>query len=466
VRPAELALLATVLAGVVRPSTRLAAQPLLATVSALAVVAVASVHLAVEGARWQLAPLYLVAAVVVAAAAIDVARPPLVGAGRRWWTALGLLAVVGGGAGWSLPVPTLPAPGGPLPVGTTVVSLEDADRLARYGSAPASPRELVLQVWYPADPDARVDFGPWVPAGAAFGREAADWLGLPAFTLDHVGLVRSHATTDAPATPQPGALPVVLYAHGWGGFRTIQSDLAEHLASRGYVVAALDHTHGAVATAFPDGEVVPIDPDALPAGAPSASYDLASQRLVETFAGDLAFLLDELEEGAIPALTGRLDLERVGVVGHSTGGGAAVQLCAEEPRCAAVVGFDPWIEPVPDAILGAGIDVPFLALRSEEWVGNANDARLRRLRASSSEPAVLVSVAGTTHRDVTLLPFLTPLSSQVGLAGPTSGVRTHALTAAWTDAWFDRHLRGSARDPATDPPPFDEATVDEATVGG
>jgi dienelactone hydrolase len=460
VRPAEFALLATVLAGVVRPMTRLAAQPLLAVVSAAAVVLVTIVHLVGEGVRWQLTPLYLTAAVVVAAAAADLARPPQLGAGRRGWVTLGLLAVAGGAVGWSLPVPTLPAPEGPLNVGTTVVTLVDEDRVDRYGSTPTAPRELVLQVWYPADPDAPVDLAPWVPAGAAFGRQAADWLGLPAFSLDHVGLVRSHATADAPATRDTGALPVVLYAHGWGGFRTIQSDLAEHLASRGYVVAALDHTHGAVATAFPDGEVVPIDPRALPEGAPTATYDLASERLVETFAADLAFLLDELEAGAVPMLTGRLDLERVGVAGHSTGGGAAVQLCASEPRCAAVVGFDPWVEPVPDAIVGAGIDVPFLALRSEEWVGNDNDARLRRLRASSSIPAVLVSVDGTTHRDVTLLPFLTPLSSQIGLAGPTSGARTHALTAAWTDAWFDRHLRGAARDPVADPPPFEEATVD------
>jgi predicted dienelactone hydrolase len=460
VRPAELALLATVLAGVARPMTRLAAQPLLAAVSGAAVVLVTVSHVVSEGARWQLAPLYLAAVVVVVASVADLARPPQVGAGRRGWVTLGLLAVAGGAVGWSLPVPTLPAPNGPLNVGTSVVTLVDEDRADRYGSSPTAPRELVLQVWYPADPDAPVDLAPWVPAGADFGREAADWLGLPPFSLDHVGLVRSHATADAPATRDAGALPLVIYAHGWGGFRTIQSDLAEHLASRGYVVAALDHTHGAVATAFPDGEVVPIDPMALPEGAPSATYDLASERLVETFTDDLAFLLDELEAGAVPMLTGRLDLERVGVAGHSTGGGAAVRLCASDRRCAAIVGFDPWVEPVPDAILGAGIDVPFLALRSEEWVGNDNDARLRRLRASSSVPAVLVSVDGTTHRDVTLLPFLTPLSSQVGLAGPTSGARTHALTAAWTDAWFDRHLRGAARDPVADPPPFDEATVD------
>jgi hypothetical protein len=59
-----------------------------------------------------------------------------------------------------------------------------------------------------------------------------------------------------------------------------------------------------------------------------------------------------------------------------------------------VVGFDPWVEPVTDTVLGDGLRVPFVALRSEEWVGNGNDARLRRLRASSSGPAALVAVPG------------------------------------------------------------------------
>jgi predicted dienelactone hydrolase len=460
VRPVELVLLVVVLAGVVRPLTRAALVPAVAVSIAVGTLLAAAVHVFAEGPRWQLTPLYLAAAVVVLAAIVDVARAPEPYAGRGGWILVGVLAVLGGVTGWALPVPTLPAPYGPQPVGTTVVELIDHDRLARYGATPTAPRELVLQVWYPADPAAPVRPGPWLAAGSSFGRHAAAWLGYPPFALDHVGLVRSHATSDAPPTPEAGELPVILYAHGWGGFRNIQSDLAESLASNGYVVAAVDHTHGAVASSFPDGRVVPIDQAALPEGVSSEVYDTASQRLVDTFAKDLAFVLDELADGAVPSLAGRLDLAAVGVVGHSTGGGAAVQLCADDRRCAAVVGFDPWVEPVLDAVLGEGLRVPFLALRSEEWVGNENDARLRRLRASSTGPSALVAVAGTTHRDVTLLPFLSPLSARLGIAGPTPGARTHELTEVWTTAWFDHHLRDARRDPLTSPPDFAEATID------
>ncbi len=459
-RPVELVLVATVLLGVLRPLTGLARSATANLVTAGATTLVGIVHVVVERPRWQLTPLYVAAVVVALVAVLDVTRPPEPRRGWRGLVVVALCAVAGAAVGWALPVPTLPGPTGALPVGTTTVELVDAARLARYGPEPTQPRRLPLQVWYPADPDDPVRPAPWIASGTGFGRQAAGWLGFPPFLLDHVGLVRSYATVDAEPTPEPGPLPLVLYAHGWGGFRGIQSDLAESLASEGYVVAAVDHTYGAVATSFPDGEVVAIDPQALPEGASAQVYDTASERLVETFAADLAFVLDELAAGAVPQLTGRLDLDQVGVVGHSTGGGAAVRLCADDRRCGALVGFDPWVEPVPDAILGDGLAVPALSLRSEEWVGNDNDARLRRLRASSTAPAGLVGVAGTTHRDVTLLPFLSPLTSRLGLAGDTPGARTHELTTAWTLRWLDHHLRGTGTDPLEDPPPYDEATVD------
>lgn len=460
-RPLELLLLVVTLVGVVRPLTRAAAGRRFATGVAVATIVLAGGHLLTEGPRWQLTPLYLAAVVVVLAAGVDLVRTPEPRTGGRGWALLGLLALAGAVVGWALPVPSLPAPHGDLPVGTTVVDLTDDDRLARYGDDPTGPRELALQVWYPADAQAPVRHGAWVEEGARFGRQAAAWLGLPPFTLDHIGLVRSHATPDAPPTAEAGALPVVLYSHGWGGSRRLQADLAESLASRGYVVAAVDHTHGAVATTFADGTLVPIDEGALPDGAIGGVDAAASERLVDTFALDLAFVLDALEEGAVPALAGRLDLDAVGVAGHSTGGGAAVQLCATDRRCGAVVGFDPWVEPVDDAILGDGLRVPFVALRSEEWVDNGNDARLRRLRASSSGPAALVAVAGTAHSDVTVLPFLTPLASRTGLAGATPGARTHELTEAWTAAWFDHHLRNRGRNPLERPPRYEEATIDD-----
>jgi dienelactone hydrolase len=461
VRPLELTLLLVVLYRCARPQLAGRLESPFVVAAAIAVAGVG--HVVVESPRWQMAPLYLAAAAATISAARTGsrrrgdrgARDPRAGIAC---TVTATAAAAGALAAWALPVPGLPDPSGDRPIGTTTVELTDLDRLARYGERPTAPRRLVAQAWYPT----RADGAPsaWVSEGVAFGRAVADWLEMPGPLLDHLGLVRSTATVDAPlAGSDP--LPVVVYVHGWGGFRSVQATLAEALASHGYVVVALDHTYGAVATRFADGEVVPIDPSALPTDAPSETYDEASRTLVTTFADDVRFLLDELETGAIPVLGDGLDLERVGLVGHSTGGGAAVDVCASDPRCATVVGFDPWVEPVGDAIIGSGLAVPTLSLRSEEWVGNPNDARLRRLHAASQDVAGLAAISGTTHRDVTMLPLLSPLARVVGFAGDTDGRRTHEIVEAWTLGFLDAHLRDQPdRDPLDGASAFTEVTVD------
>jgi len=58
----------------------------------------------------------------------------------------------------------------------------------------------------------------------------------------------------------------------------------------------------------------------------------------------MAFVLDRLERlntsDASGKFTGRLDMTRVGVFGHSFGGAAALQFCHEDSRCKAGIDVD------------------------------------------------------------------------------------------------------------------------------
>lgn len=42
------------------------------------------------------------------------------------------------------------------------------------------------------------------------------------------------------------------------------------------------------------------------------------------------------------------DLKKIGVLGHSTGGGAAVLISLNDPRIRSLVGLDAWVEPIGD----------------------------------------------------------------------------------------------------------------------
>ena len=54
-----------------------------------------------------------------------------------------------------------------------------------------------------------------------------------------------------------------------------------------------------------------------------------------------------LDSGQLPGIfTGRLDLAHTDVFGHSTGGGAAVEVCYVDLRCKAGLAMDAWLKDV------------------------------------------------------------------------------------------------------------------------
>lgn len=409
------------------------------------VLLVGAAQVLLEGQRWQLWPAYGAAGVAGLLAAAGPAKRPASPRLLALVAGLGtLLAVV---FGTVLPVPALDLRPVDRAVGTQEWVLTDADR---------DGRRIVVQAWYPTDDTAgRADALTSNPGG--FAVAAGGWLGLPPGLLEHLGLATSQAWVDATVAAPDGGLPVVLLSHGWGGFRKAQVLLAEGLAADGHLVLSPDHTLGSLATEYPDGEVVAIDPTLLPDDVPPPVYDAASQRLERLFADDLLLTLDALATatGGTPGdVAAAADLDRLVLAGHSTGGGAAVWTCAETPACDGLVGYDPWVEPLPEEIRTNGLSVPLLSLRSGEWVGNDNDADLAVLHAASDDERRL-AVPGTDHRDVTVLPLLTPLAGRIGLAGSLAPMTTQQVTLDVTRAFLAEVLGTGSGDPGVldEPPP-------------
>jgi hypothetical protein len=183
------------------------------------------------------------------------------------------------------------------------------------------------------------------------------------------------------------------------GFRSIALDQMESLASHGFMVIAIDHTHGSVATVFPDGTVAYLDPDALPDEGivGEEAYERAANRLVETFSEDQISVLNALEagpSGPFGSLADLADLDLVGVYGHSTGGGAAVRTCIVDERCVAVAGLDAWVEPISRRELAREVPVPSMYLRSDGWRGTPNDGLLRGLAERSPASSYWLGIEG------------------------------------------------------------------------
>lgn len=184
---------------------------------------------------------------------------------------------------------------GALPVGVRTLVAEHADQpdVLRYSEASQNPRytrKLTLEVWYPAT----------LAAGQKEHTVYTDVLGSgpndPARPNTPFQFDGRAARDAAPAT---GRYPLVIVSHGYPGSRLQMSYLTENLASKGYVVVAIDH------------------PESTRADKAGFASTLLNRRL------DDLFVLDSVAAWAKPGsgnfLAGVADAGNTALIGYSMG---------------------------------------------------------------------------------------------------------------------------------------------------
>lgn len=421
------------------------------------------VHWRVEGTRWQMIPIY--------GAALGMAIGDIVMVERDLdWTRRLARGVFGSAAlgislilPLALPVPKLPVPSGTLQIGTLTTEVVEADNPEVYGPSPGEPRRINVQVWYPAVETTGLEPAIWTEDWEVVTPALSKNLGFPGWFLSHTRYVKSHAYPGAPIAV--GSYPIVIYSHGWTGFRTVAVNQIESLVSNGYIVIAADHTYGAIATVFADGEVAKLDPAALPdeSDVGKEAHDDAGRQLIDVFARDIVAILDALDQGdsgPFAYVTPSADLTRVGVYGHSAGGGAAVEVCLQDERCDAVLGMDAWVEPFSKTTLALTPTRPAMFLRSDEWRGNQNDGLLSGIAGRNTDAvSYWVGIEGAGHNDFVVAPLFSPIAARLGLKGPIPAGRIIPIIDRYLVGFFDVALLGTGS-ASIDTPSFDEVSVE------
>ncbi len=200
------------------------------------------------------------------------------------------------------PLPGAPelTPRGPYSVGVRTLNVTNADQvdvLGRMGGDVAAryDRPLTVEVWYPA----------LIPEGQSEQVQYSDALPAsadePAIPFVTAGRALRDAAPDASAAPYP----LIVVAHGYPGSRFQLAYLTENLASKGYVVAAIDHT------------------DSTNADVGAFQSTLFNRPL------DIRFTIDEMERFSADSnsfLSGLLDAQNTGLVGYSMGGYGALNV--------------------------------------------------------------------------------------------------------------------------------------------
>jgi len=414
-------------------------RPMIFRLAPVAALIVTLIHFPLEGYRWQMIPLYALTLILTALSFFTLDVKHLASA-----LTLGLVTI-STALPTLLPVPKIASPGGTFEVGTTIHEFTDKARKELY-SGKEEPRRFMVQVWYPAEVTANAKHAPWMSEPKIYAPAIASFLDLPSFFLDHLALSVSPAYLDMPLAETSEPYPVILFSHGWNGFNAQNTGQAIELASHGYVVISTQHTYGAVITVFPDGTVAPNNPKALPENADDPNYEVVARKLVNQWAGDLAFVLDQFQgfdEDADSPYFQKMDMERIGVYGHSTGGGAAIQFCGVDPRCKSVLGMDPFMRPISAEVIENGISQPSFFMFSQGWadlVDSKNNKLFNQFYPNISNNFGVVSINGTKHFDFSDLPLLSPIAPQLGLKGPLNGKRVTKIVDSYLLDFFEMTL--------------------------
>lgn len=356
-----------------------------------------------------------------------------------------IVGVIAAGSGWAVlqvrrhQPRTLPAPTGTFAVGRTAFDWTDAARPALFSANDRTGRELVVWLWYPAAPAPSAPTAPYLPPQWAKVRDAEHGAGVVLFQASDA--VRVHAIDDAPVAPQRPQYPVLVLEPGMGRLPTDYTSLAEELASHGYVVAGITPTYSANTVVFPDGRTIRSVRDAqIESGADTD----AGNRLVGVWGDDVTFTLDQLttlSRDAASRFAGKLDLDHVGLLGHSFGGATALDVCQRERRCAAAVDLDgsPF-----GAVEQTGLGKPMMCILSEPPT-EGDLALLRRIAAAAPQGnAYLLTITGTRHFNFADDAVMMSPLRLFGLLGPINGTRGLQITRDYVRAFFDTFLLGSS----------------------
>lgn len=357
-----------------------------------------------------------------------------------------VLIVISAAAMTLLPLFSLPAPTGTFAVGTRIIHLVDPVRIDP--AFPSGRRELMIQIWYPADPRSGSELAPY--------RRRSETTLLSSYDA----ILKTHSLHEARLAGTGEPYPLLLFNPAWAGHRTQNTFQAEELASHGFIVAAIDHTHNSLPIAFPGGLVLGLND-------PEAARDDQGKTLEERIAfynrelaqqtQDDILVLDWFGKNNIDPGSSwfrAVDSNRIGVLGHSFGGAVSVQTAFQDSRVRAALNMDGWnfgdlangplMKPVMFMYEASAPTMQLLSasarpIGSSDPLDKWDTENVRRTLAEAGGYAVFIN--GTAHMNFSDRVLYSP-DRKLAEAGTIRPELGHRIINAYTLAFFLETLYG------------------------
>jgi dienelactone hydrolase len=351
---------------------------------------------------------------------------------------------------------------GPYQTGTYTDMWMDESRGELTTTDPDDKRKVMVQIWYPASPDAGEEYAPYVFDLELFQDYLQEW-GAELGSSPTRSVLNADVHADGP-------FPVLLYSHGGNSPHFSGTAQTEFLASHGYIVVSVAHTDDSAVVRFPDGEEYQgTQIQQMPGEQERAGWSQLEiyrwqkehlQDLHGWHVKDLVFTLNQLE--GLNGTTSShfyqdLDLQRVGAFGWSRGGATSFQATVEDERIKAAANLDGTI--YGRSIESSGSDNPLLLLEGTnsyfdplndreadpeiEELWSSVESDLWHMFARSTSDWYRAKVVGTTHTQFSDFPLANPQPPEEFIKPQ----RVRDITNAMLLEFFDKYLRNAAESP-------------------
>jgi dienelactone hydrolase len=347
---------------------------------------------------------------------------------------------------------TLPAPTGHFAVGRTTYTWVNNVETDELAPSPGAKREVVVWIWYPAANATSAPSVKYLPTAWRLALAQHSSVLMSQFLTRDLSLVHVHSTSDPDVSSEQPSYPVVILRAGGGALTTDFTTLAEDLPSHGYIVVGFDAPYRTFVVVLPDNRVVTRPPTNDPENLPPDQANRLINRLLLMWTSDTKFVVSQLEHinAADPSgkFTGRLDMQRLGMFGHSFGGAQTLQFCHDDSRCKAGIDIDgaPY-----GSVVQEGLKQPFLFIFSDHG-REPPDPASRKIHADfqsiydrSPNGRLVITIRGANHfsfSDQMLLKshYVIGLLRLFGF-GSLEARRGLAITTEYVHTFFEVHLK-------------------------
>ena len=430
-------------------------------------IVVFGLHAIIEHLRVQMIPAYVVLAIAVASLIYKIVKyeQPTNGARKgtkgknqtlqlvlKSLSTLGLVLLLVASTVLSslLPIFTMPEPNGEYAIGTITKNLIDETRTETLnGDQEANvKREVAINVWYPVD-KAEVEQQVKESFPPQIGEAISLVFGFPNQLFSHVSLIDTHVVANAKLSDTQQSYPVVLFSPGIRSTRFQSMTAVEELVSRGYIVVGMDHPYTSAHVELSNGN------DAFYITEPEfytskQMYDL-NVEVVGIRAHDAKFILDQLElwNKQDSQFTDRLNLDKIGMFGHSYGGATTVEAMAQDERIKAGVSLEGgfW-----GTVSHKGLKQPFMYIMSEKTEQSFDPTSgvteavsyeeflpdLQSVMEKSTNDTYYLTVDHFYHQSFTDIALVSPLL----FSKEMDAMHSVDITRSYVGAFFDQYLKG------------------------